>query len=222
MTTVGRYLQLPPLPEIPEPVRGKSFVVVEAIHLGDPAQADELLEPMRALGPVNDTIATIPMPELSHLHLDPEQPVPGTGDGVTLARLPASAVDGARSSMPEPAPARRCSRSRSATSVASSHGRGRDTVLWRRSTPSYVLYAVGITPTREAAEAVSAHLDRLLPALQPWTARQRYLNLTETRDEQGAFWSEAAYHRLRRIKAAVDPEDLIRSNHPVPPGEHQG
>ena len=31
MTSVGRILQLPPLPEIPEPVRGKSFVVVEAI-----------------------------------------------------------------------------------------------------------------------------------------------------------------------------------------------
>jgi hypothetical protein len=25
------------------------------------------------------------------------------------------------------------------------------------------------------------------------------------------------YRMLRRVKAAVDPEDLIRSNHPIPP-----
>src|SRR5947207_7912035 len=32
LTTVGRYLQLPPLPDIPEAVRCQSFVVVEVIH----------------------------------------------------------------------------------------------------------------------------------------------------------------------------------------------
>ncbi|MBV9336066.1 MAG: BBE domain-containing protein, partial [Solirubrobacterales bacterium] len=28
---------------------------------------------------------------------------------------------------------------------------------------------------------------------------------------------EQAYHRLRRIKAAVDPADMIHSNHPIAP-----
>ena len=31
------------------------------------------------------------------------------------------------------------------------------------------------------------------------------------------FWTPEAYHRLRRIKPAVEPDDLIRSNHPIPP-----
>jgi hypothetical protein len=30
LTTVGRFLNLPPIPEIPEPVRGKSFAIIEA------------------------------------------------------------------------------------------------------------------------------------------------------------------------------------------------
>jgi hypothetical protein len=51
LTTVGRFLNLPPIPQIPEQIRGKSFVIVEAYHLGDPAEADELLAPLRALGP---------------------------------------------------------------------------------------------------------------------------------------------------------------------------
>jgi hypothetical protein len=93
LTTVGRFLRLPPIPEIPEQVRGKSFVIVEAYHIGDPAQADELLAPLRALGPVNDTIQTVPMPALSHLHMDPEHPVPAAGDGLMITELPAKAVD---------------------------------------------------------------------------------------------------------------------------------
>ncbi len=55
--------------------------------------------------------------------------------------------------------------------------------------------------------------------MEPWAARHRYLNLTETHPGEGAFWSEDAYHRLRRVKASVDPEDLIRSNHPVTPAQ---
>ena len=34
MTTVGRLLQLPPIPDIPEPLRGRSFVAVQAFYLG--------------------------------------------------------------------------------------------------------------------------------------------------------------------------------------------
>ena len=44
-----------------------------------------------------------------------------------------------------------------------------------------------------------------------------YLNFAETRHPAAPFWTEQAYHWLRRIKATVDPGDLIRSNHPIPP-----
>jgi FAD/FMN-containing dehydrogenase len=40
LATLGRYLRYPPIPEIPEPRRGKSLVVVEAVHLGSLAEAD--------------------------------------------------------------------------------------------------------------------------------------------------------------------------------------
>ena len=92
-TTVGRLLRLPSVDEIPAELRGRSFVVVEAFHLGTPAHADELLAPLRALGPVNDTITTITMPELLHVHMDPEQPVSYIGDGVMLTSLPDEAID---------------------------------------------------------------------------------------------------------------------------------
>ena len=62
-------------PTSPRTLRGQSFVVIDVIHLGAPAEADALLAPLRALRPVTDTIETIPAGRLSHLHMDPEQPV---------------------------------------------------------------------------------------------------------------------------------------------------
>jgi hypothetical protein len=44
-----------------------------------------------------------------------------------------------------------------------------------------------------------------------------YLGFAETPQAAATFWTEQAYHRLRRIKTAVDPDDLIRSNHSIPP-----
>ena len=44
-----------------------------------------------------------------------------------------------------------------------------------------------------------------------------YLNLAESRRDPASFWTEQAYHRLRRIETTIDPDNLIRSNHPIPP-----
>ena len=93
MTTVGRLLQLPPIPDIPEPLRGRSFVGVEAFYLGTEAEGAALVAPIRALGPEIDTVATIPAAALQHVHMDPEQPVPGLGDGMLLDDLPAAGID---------------------------------------------------------------------------------------------------------------------------------
>jgi hypothetical protein len=87
LTPLGRFLRLPPVPDLPAEIRGKSFALIEAFHLGDQAQADELLAPLRALRPVNDTISTVTTPELLHLHMDPEQPVAGLGDGLLISSL---------------------------------------------------------------------------------------------------------------------------------------
>ena len=216
LTTLGRFLNLPPIPQIPEHIRGKSFVLVEAYHLGDPAQADQLLGPLRALGPVNDTIATVPVPALSHLHMDPEQPVPGRGDGMMVACLPGEAIDAlAETAGPDAA--------FPLTSVEVRHlggelgrirpGHGSLACL----DADYMLFAVGSTPVPELSGPVTAQIEAIKSALAPWAARQMYLNFAETPHPAASLWTEHAYQRLRRIKAAVDPGDLIRSNHPIPP-----
>jgi UDP-N-acetylenolpyruvoylglucosamine reductase len=216
LTTVGRFLQLPAISDIPEEIRGKSFVVVEAYHVGDVAHADELLAPLRSLGPVNDTIRVVPMPALSHIHMDPEAPAPGFGDGLMLDRLPEEALNafidvaGADAEFP----------------LATVELRHLDGEL-RRPRPhngalssleaQYLMVAAGAVPAPQLKPRVRAQVQAVKNALAPWAARHMYLGFAATTREPATLWTEQAYHRLRRIKAAVDPSDVIRSNHPVHP-----
>jgi hypothetical protein len=215
LTTVGRFLRLPAAPDIPEALGGRSFAIVEAYHVGDPAQADELLAPLRALRPVMDTVQTVPMTALSHLHMDPQQPVPAAGDGLLLAELPAQAVDalvdvaGEAARLPLATVEVRhlggaLARPRASHGALSSLDAG------------YSLFAAGMVPVPELETPVRAQLDAVKAAMAPWAALRTYLNFADQPCDPASFWSEQARHRLRRIKAAVDPHDLIRSNHPVP------
>jgi FAD/FMN-containing dehydrogenase len=214
VTSVGRFLQFPPIPDIPEHLRGRSFVVVEATFLLEQSEAEELLRPLRDLGPVLDTFATIPVEELRHLHMDPEHPVPGAGDGMLLDDFPEEAIDalvaaaGAESGSP-------------LLSVEVRHLGG----AFRRADAShgalasieagFAMFGVGIVMTPEMGAAVKAHLEVVQSALSRWDAGRDYLNFTERRERAERFYGEVTHRRLQAVKAEVDPEDVFRSNHPI-------
>jgi hypothetical protein len=79
------------------------------------------------------------------------------------------------------------------------------------------MFAAGMTPTPDLKAPVTAEVEAVEDALAPWAARHMYLNFSETSRPRATLWTEHAYRRLRQIKASVDPHDVIRSNHPVPP-----
>ncbi len=208
-TTTVHYRNFPPVP-------GQSFAVVDVIHLGPPAEANELLAPLRRLRPLMDTVQMIPTPELGHLHGDPEHPVPGVADGALLAALPAEAVDeivwlcgDEACSPPLGVELRHLGGEMGRTHP---HNGALDAVP-----ADYLLVANGMAPTAQAAEAIRVYIEAMKSAVSPWTARQMYLNLAQTAQDPASFWSPEVYDRLRRIKAAVDPRNMIRANHPIPP-----
>ena len=214
MTSVGRILQFPPIPEIPEPVRGQSFVVVQAIWSGESsAEGARLIEPLRTLGPVMDTVMTIPVQELSRLHMDPEGPAPGVADGGMLDDVDDHLIDLFVEQVVG-SPILSAEIRHLGGAVARRDSRHGAIDAWEAP---FIMYAVGIAPTPEAYAAVEGAVNRLRETLAPWEADHTYLNFAESRRKAVSLFSSASYHRLRRIKAIVDPTDLIRSNHPVPP-----
>jgi hypothetical protein len=214
VTSVGRFLQFPPIPDIPEPLRGGSFVVVEATSLLDEAATSELLRPLRELRPAMDTFATIPIARLSSLHMDPEHPVPGAADGMLLRDFPEEAIDaivaaaGAGSGSP-------------LLSVEVRHLGG---ALGRRQPghgalatveAGFAMFAVGVAMTPKLGAAVRAQIEIVQAAIASWDAGRDYLNFTERRERGERLFGGTTYRRLQTVKGKVDPADVFRSNHPV-------
>jgi hypothetical protein len=215
LTTLARYLNLPPIPDIPEPLRGKSFVIVEAYHTGDPAVADELLAPLRGLGPVDDTIATVPVPAILHLHMDPDHPVPGVGDGMTLDDLPDAAVEEiVMTAGPGPHPPLMSTEIRH---LGGELGRARPGNGALASLDArYVLHAAHMTPALDLVVPAMERIATIKSALSPWTARQSYMNFTDSWMYDAPMWPHETFERLRRVRVFTDPGKLFRANHPIP------
>jgi FAD/FMN-containing dehydrogenase len=214
LTSLGRLMQFPPIPEVPEPFRGRAFALVEAAYCGPEADGAALLEPLRSLGPELDTLATIPVDGLSELHMDPPQPVPFAGDGMLLAELPADAVDalvgvaGAGSGSP-------------LLSVEVRHLGG---ALERASTSNgalssidagFALYGVGVAMDADVQAGVQAHAAKVQGALAAWSADRSFMNFTERRSDPSEFFDASTYERLQRVKAEYDPDAVIRANHSI-------
>ena len=214
VTSVGRFLQFPPIPDLPEPLRGGSFVVVEATSLLGERETAELLQPLRELGPAMDTFATIPVEKLKHLHMDPEHPVPGAGDGMLLGDFPEAAIDElvAAAGAGSRSPLLSVEVRHLGGALARIHpGHGALATI----EAGFALFAVGIAMTPEMGAAVRAHVEVVRAAMAPWDAGRDYLNFTERRERGERLFGSSTYKRLQTVKAAVDPGDVFRSNHPV-------
>jgi hypothetical protein len=216
ITSVGRLLNLPPIPDIPEPFRGRSFVVVEATFLGTEAEAAGLLAPLRALEPELDTFATMPASKLHHLHMDPEQPVSGRGDGMLLRELAAEAVDAFVAAAGPDSGFPLLSVELRHLGGALADARPENGAL-ASFDAAFLMFAVSITMSPEMEAAVMAHVEGIQHALAPWGAHQMYLNFREEPADARTFYAASAYRRLREIKAEVDPGELFRANHPIAP-----
>jgi FAD/FMN-containing dehydrogenase len=215
LTSIGRIVQFPPIPDVPEQVRGKSFALVEAAYAGEEREGEDLLRPLRELGPTMDTFAMMPPPGLGALHMDPPEPVPGRSDGMLLADAPAEAIDAVvRVAGPgSGSPLLSVELRHLGGALGSPTGGGP-----QANVPgNCAVFAVGIAATPEMGEAVEAQLRRVKDALGPWHAEYDFFNFLDSPAGGDAVLPRDSYDRLRQIKAHYDPAESIISAHPVRP-----
>ncbi len=167
VTSVGRILQFPPIEEVPEHLRGKSFAVIEAFFLGSEADGARLLAPLRALGPAIDTVAMVPPVGLSEMHMDPPDPVPVPRATTSCSASSPRARSTPSSPPPGPAPARPSSRSRSATPAARSVAAAPDHGALDKLPGEYLYFGVGMVFDDAAATATREDLHRVTGSLRP-------------------------------------------------------
>jgi hypothetical protein len=202
------------VPDLPEPLRGRSFVVVEACLLMDEPTASTWLRPLRELQPEMDTFATGPVTRLPELHMDPPAPVPALVDH----RLLAAAVPGTIDALVDACGPRVDS---PLLSVELRHlggalaRSGDDHGVLDRLDAAYALIGIGLPMTPALGAAIEEHLDLVGRAVARWCLDRDYLNFAERPTTPERLFGAQAAARLSEVAATYDPYRRMVANHPA-------
>jgi FAD/FMN-containing dehydrogenase len=215
VTASLRLLRLPPIPQVPEPLRGGSFVNVVATVLGDAELGADVLRPLRDVAPAFlDTFAVVPASALGDIAGDPEDPVPAMAEQALLADLDADAVEAlvAVAGPEAQTPLLQVElRQLGGALAASSPDHG----AIDRIQAGFLLYAVGLVMGEGQAEAVDAALAELRRAAAPWQTGRRLFNFADREGDSRELFDPATHARLEEILRRRDPDRLFRPNHPI-------
>lgn len=213
LTSAIRMLQFPPLEELPEIIRGKSFAVVGATFLGDEAEGAKLMEPLRALGTQMDTFATVPVTALSELHMDPVDPVPYGSTHAMLGELPQQTIDDLMAAVgPTTDSILTGVELRHLGGALSREPEGAGALSSLRG--DYLGFSFGAVMGPEMAPMVEEQIGRVEQAFAQYDCG-RYLNFTEVPSDVDAMFPDGAVEQLRAIRAEYDPAGVFRANHPL-------
>nr|WP_042178740.1 FAD-binding oxidoreductase [Kibdelosporangium sp. MJ126-NF4]CEL13391.1 probable oxidoreductase [Kibdelosporangium sp. MJ126-NF4]CTQ99080.1 probable oxidoreductase [Kibdelosporangium sp. MJ126-NF4] len=186
LTSSIAVIPFPDFPGVPEPLRGRRVAHLRITQAG-PA-ADDLLAPLRALGPLLDTLGPLPLTEVGSIYNDPTTPAPfrssnrmlRAADALTTRRLLAHTPPG-----PHIVELRHLGGAL-ATPAANAVG-DRDAA-----------YLATVTTLAPDADTPAAH-EALFTALAPWTSGGRFRNfLTDPAEARHPRW-------VHELKARLDP-----------------
>jgi FAD binding domain/Berberine and berberine like len=211
-------LRLPPLPELPEPLRGIFSVTLRFAYNGAAADGERIIAPLRAIAPtIMDTVRDMPYSEVASIHDEPTEPLPYYERGIMLREFPESAQD----------------------RLIELVGPESDTTMWiaelralggawdrepavpnavaTRGLP-YSLLGVEVGPPAEQAR-LKKSVAALLDGMAPWQGDRRLVNnlAPEEAGDAAAIYGPERYARLAAVKKTYDPTNMFRINHNVEP-----
>jgi hypothetical protein len=94
LTSSIALMNLPPLPEVPEFLRGKSIVMVRGCYAGDTPSGEKLLDHWRSWqAPMVDLWGEMPFTRMVEISMDPVEPMPSNHSGAFLKDLNDAAID---------------------------------------------------------------------------------------------------------------------------------
>jgi hypothetical protein len=210
-----RLLNLPPIPDIPEPVRGKKLLGIAAAYIGSQDEGERAIAPLREIGePVMDTFDQIPASGLGRIAMDPEPPVPGLGHHRVISELPDEAIDAlyevAGPESGSPLLLAELRQLGGALGRPAENGGALD-----KLDAEWVMLGIGMLMDPSMRDPIDGQLDKLADAVQPWTTEGGYFNYAERPCDVDAILPAATCERLAHVKRSWDPDNLIRANHSV-------
>jgi FAD binding domain-containing protein len=215
VTSVVRFLRPPDMPDVPEPLRGRPLLTIDAACIGGREQGEAAIAPLREIGEaIMDTFDQIPSDGLCRIHMDPEQPVPALGHHRAIDELSDEAIDAfvglAGPDAGSPLLLAELRQLGGALARPADH-----CGALSHLDADFVMLGIGLPMTPELGQAVEGHLDLLADAMEPFAAAGGYFNFAERPSDADAILPADVCARLAEVKRRWDPEGRIVGNHAV-------
>lgn len=215
-------MNYPPIPEIPEFLRGQSFVIIRGLYCGPVQEGEALLQSWRDWrAPYFDGWRVMPFSEVGTVSAEPLDPMPIHSSGAWLAELGDEVIDillrtvAPGSNGPSPlifAEIRHVGGAVARVSPQASAYGNRDA--------AFLLHLLGVTPTPEAYRQLAQYTGQIKEQLRPYLTGGVYMNFLEGEESQRRVesgYAPEAYRRLAALKAAYDPDNRLRSGFNIQP-----
>ncbi|HKE81015.1 MAG TPA: FAD-binding oxidoreductase [Solirubrobacteraceae bacterium] len=213
---VLRYLDMPPIDAVPEPLRGRRVVAVIAAHLGTEADSRRVLAPLRASREVLlDTFGPVRPGDLVRVAGDPEAPIPATGAGFQVGALTSGLADALAELIAggELAPLTTLELRLLGGAMART-GEGHGALA--RLDGAFSVFTGGAAPDPEARAVAQERMAAVRERLAPWTTPKALLGSAPAGTDPATAFDEATWARLQHIREAFDPDRMLVSSYPEP------
>lgn len=203
--------QLPPLPGIPEPLAGRFTVAVRYAALGDFAEAEQFLAPMRAAAtPVLDTVAVMPYAAIGAVHADPVDPMPIYEHHTLLRELTAQTVEVLlEGAGPDSGSVQTLVEIRMLGGALAREGQHRSAFCHRDA--AFAVTTIGVLAP-PVADLVVPQAGALIVALSQWSSGGQIANFAPSEDAGRAVrvYDDETRHWLAALAQRHDPAGVFR------------
>ena len=218
MTSSVDVISLPPLPEVPEPLRGKRVVTVTACYAGPADRGAIVLSDLfaRTPRPALNGCRPLTPADLANLWNAPATPLPGRIRCELLTSLPDQAIGellrlaGLGTDSPVMLAQVRT------LGGAFTHDPPGGSGAIGRCHAQYSLELLGMAPTLEAEQALRSHQHIMTGAVAPWTTGTILPGFADpSADTAERVYLPQTQDRLRNIKARYDPDGVLMPSFPM-------
>ncbi|MBK8024076.1 MAG: FAD-binding oxidoreductase [Chloroflexi bacterium] len=212
-TTSIAIMHFPPIPEMPDFLRGRSFVMVNGCYTGDPAEGQEEISQWKEWAePLVDAFHPMPFSEVGTISNDPMDPTPGISSGLWLGDLEEETIDLLlRHGAPNGSVGAflKMELRHAGGAIARTTG---DSGAYSHRAKTLLVQVVGLAFTPEHKAQVIEAVASMKRDLRAHTSGA-YMNFLEGHEayaDTRLGFSDTALQRLRALKARFDPENRFR------------